>query len=223
MKKMLEPKIEFRKDQNGKLFVDMSVPEVNVTDDMMDQFNKHYIEILKDVEQDCRTQLLAKQAKHILKLENTVRSMEGNAKATMKHFKKDYGDLHKKYTDLKKALTLPYGLAPSAVISDLKRMSREIAELMSERAIFKKTIAGLEHDLQEQDDAVDQDYIKVIEELNEGNKELAKDNSALKARVEVQKNLVEQVKQEKLDAQIEAKALVYIFKLIKKGSIQVTK
>ncbi len=74
---MIDIKLEHTRGPLGEYFVDMSADRIDVTDDLMDQFNNGYKEILKNVEKDAHTQLLSKQAKKILQLENTLRSREG--------------------------------------------------------------------------------------------------------------------------------------------------
>ena len=117
------PEVNFSLE-GEKPFYTISVPQIDVTDELMDNFNNNYKKALKTAEKTAQVQLLAKQAKKILKLENTVRSLEGSAERTMKRFKNDYSELYRENKAIKARCKVQ-----AEVITELREKEKNLNNL----------------------------------------------------------------------------------------------
>ena len=105
-------------------------------------------------------------------------------------------------------------------IQIIHQLTKEIDFLEEQVQEKDAIIRELEQERKEQDATVDTEYLEANNaELNKANKDLAKENSQLRARICVQENLVDQKNKEIFDLKVENKTSINIIKLIKAGEI----
>ena len=205
--------------EGDRHYATFETPQPHVTDDIMDEFNKNYLEHLKGVEQTAQVQMLAKQAKQIKILQNQVIGF----KKDRDHWKEGYKVLLNSNNKLKeeRTLAIKFGGYSEQVFTELQETIQEKDAIIKS---FEEAPAAPDNDIADLAVAFDKELKaraernvelkKTIEERDETIQShkanyafVQEENKALKGRIEVQKGTISEQNKELVKAEKEYKEL----------------